>query len=209
MRSWVSDVYNITPSHFLNAGVAGCRHFHLLLKALLDDVENTTIDEVNTAYACILFKGHSKDRTSSRSYRTISTWPVIAKALDLYIHDLYKFYWNSDKADTQYQGEGRLHELAALLLTESILHSVLTLKEPAYVLYLDARSTFDVVLRELLIKNIYGIQPLDQSLLYLDNRLRCRKTFVLLNFIVFVLYNFDFTSFHSGNSRSHIILDVT
>ena len=167
---------NITPSHFLNAGPAGCHHFHLLLKALLDDIQNTTIDEVNTAYACILFKGHSKDRTSSRSYRTISTCPVIAKALDMYIHDLCIPYWNLDKADTQYQGEGRSHELAALLLTESILHSVFTSKEPAYVLYLDARSALDVVLRELLIKNMYAIQPLDQSLIYLDNRLRCKKT---------------------------------
>ena len=76
------------------------------------------------------------------------------------------------------QGEGRSHELAALLLTESILHSVHTLKEPAYILYLDARSAFDVVLRELLIKNMYGIQPLNQSLLYLNNRLKFRKTFV-------------------------------
>ena len=74
----------------------------------------------------------------------------------MYIHDLCKSYWNLDKAETQYQGEGRSHELAALLLTESILHSVHTLKEPAYILYLDARSAFDVVLRELLIKNMLG-----------------------------------------------------
>ena len=138
MRSNVSDLYNITPSHFINAGPAGCYHFHLLLTALLQDIENTTIEEVNTTYAQILFKGHGKDRTSSRSYRTISTCPVIAKALDMYIHDLCRSYWNSDKAETQYQGEGRSHELAALLLTESILHSVFTLKKPAFVLYLDA-----------------------------------------------------------------------
>ena len=88
MKPNVTDLYNITPSHYLNAGPVGCNHFHLLLSALLDDNKNTTISEVNSTYAVVLFKGHQRDRTSSRSYRTISTCPLVAKALDVYIRDL-------------------------------------------------------------------------------------------------------------------------
>ena len=137
------------PNHYNYAGPAGWLHFHLILNCLLNDVNNTDIIEVNTAYACILFKGHGKEKTSDRSYRTISTCPVIAKALDLYIRDLNISSWNSDQAETQFQGEGSSHELAAILLTETIAHSLFTLKKPVFVLYLDAQSAFDVVLSEL------------------------------------------------------------
>ena len=52
---------------------------------------------------------------------------------------------------------------------------------PIFVLYLDARSAFDVVQKELLLKNLYSVQPLDQSFLYLNNRLQNRSTFVDYN----------------------------
>ena len=179
MKPDVSDFYSVTPNHYNYAGPAGWNHFHLLLNTLITDVNNTTIEEINTVYACILFKGHGKDKSSSRSYRTISTCPVVAKALDLHLRDLHIESWNQDQSETQFQGEGSSHELAALLLTECIQHSLYTLKEPLFVLYLDAKSAFDVVLRELLIKNLFNLNEKgDQSLLYLNNRLENRQTFI-------------------------------
>ena len=121
MKPNVLDFYSITPNHYTNAGLVGYEHFHLLLNVLLDDLSNTTITAVNMAYACILFKGHNKDRASAKSYRTISTCPVIAKGLDLYIRRLCISEWNDDQAPTQFQGEKSPHELAAILLTSSIL----------------------------------------------------------------------------------------
>ena len=156
MKPNVNDFYDITPNHYNFAGPAGWKHFHLLLSSLLNDVNNTTIQEINVVFAIILFKGHQKDKTSDRSYHTISTCPVIAKALDLYIRELFIDDWNNDKAETQYQGEGSSHELAAVLLTEVIQHSLYTNKEPVYCLYLDAMSAYDVVLRELMVKNLFN-----------------------------------------------------
>ena len=88
MKPDVCDFYGVTPNHYNFAGPAGWKHFYLLLNALIADVDNITITEVNTVYACILFKGHGKDKSNSRSYRTISSCPVVAKALDLYIRDM-------------------------------------------------------------------------------------------------------------------------
>ena len=103
---------------------------------------------------------------------------MVAKALDLLIRDRHIGSWNKSQAKTQFQGEGSSHDLAAVLLTETVQHSLHTLKRPLYALYLDAKSAFDVVLRELLVKNLYNINTCDHNLLYIDNRLRHRQTFV-------------------------------
>ena len=100
MKPNVIDFFSITPNHYLYAGPQGWKHFSLLLNGLLYDVRNVAIDEVNTAYACILFKGHNKDKTLSNSYRTISTCPVVAKALDLYIRDIHLTNWNLRQMST-------------------------------------------------------------------------------------------------------------
>ena len=71
----------MTINHYYLTGLAGWKHFFLLLNTLLSDVNNTDISEINTVYACILFKGHNKDKCSDCSYRTISSCPVVAKGL--------------------------------------------------------------------------------------------------------------------------------
>ena len=178
MRPNVNDFYSVTLNHYNFAGPAGWKHFNLLLNVFLSDVNNTSIKEINTVYACILFKGHGKDKSSDRSYRTISTCPVVAKALDLYIRDLNIQEWNKKQAETQFQGEGSSHERPAVLLTETIQHSLYFLKQPLFALYLNAESAFDVVLRELLIKNLFHANTSGHTLLYLNNRLENRETVI-------------------------------
>ena len=178
MKPEVNFFFGITVNHYNHAGPAGWLHFHLLLNNLISNVNSTTITEINDVYACILFKGHGKEKTSDRSYRTISTCPVLAKALDLYIRDLHINSWNEDQATTQFQGKGSSHELAAVLLTETIQHSLFTLRQPVFILYLDAQLVFDVVLPELLVKNLFHCNTVGQSLIYLNNRFQNRRTFI-------------------------------
>ena len=61
-------------------------------------------------------------------------------------------------------------------MTECIQFSRFSLKCPLYVLYLDAKSAFDIVQKELLIKNLYAIHGADQMLIRIDNRLQYRET---------------------------------
>ena len=80
------------------------------------------------------------------------------------------------QAPTQFQGEGSSHDLAAVLLTETIQLSLFKLKHPLYALFLDAKSAFDVIVRENAMVAAYkGTQ--DQGLLYLDARMANRRTF--------------------------------
>ena len=108
------------------------------MNSIISNINTSSVKELNTVLALLLHKGHGKSKTSDRAYRTISTCPVIAKGLDMYIHDLFIDLWNSDQADTQYQGEGSSHELASLMITEATQHSLYSSKKPLYMLFMDA-----------------------------------------------------------------------
>ena len=178
MKPTVNDFFSITSEHYINAGKEGLEHFNFLVNVIIEDVNNATLEELNACYALLLFKGHGKSRTMDTAYRTISTCPILAKALDLYIRDLHQGKWKSSQASTQYQGEGSCHDLAALLVTEIIQHSLYTLKEPAYMLFLDAQSAFDRVLPELLIRSLYSAGMDGNSTIFLNNRLTSRRTYL-------------------------------
>ena len=60
----VRDIYNITANHFINAGEEGFIHYNFLLNTIIQETENATIEELNTAHGLIIFKGHGKDKTS-------------------------------------------------------------------------------------------------------------------------------------------------
>ena len=144
----------------------------------IDDIENTTCEELNNAHACILYKGHSKDKTLAGSYRTISTCPFVAKSLDYYIRDISIDDWHAARAETQFLGPAMSHELGALLLTETINHSIKDNNQPVFCLFLDARSAFDLTIREIMIRHLYLLGTNGDSLLYIDNRFKHRKTFM-------------------------------
>ena len=100
----------------------------------------------------------------------------MAKAADLYLRDLYQHHWNSCQADTQYQGEGSNHELAALLVTEVIQYSLNVSKKPVYLLTVDAMSAFDRCLRQILSSQLYKADITGSALTFIDNRLASRAT---------------------------------
>ena len=173
----VSDFFSISAYHFIHAGLAGMIHYNLLLNSFITDVNNCDIKELNTVLALLLYKGHNKDMTLDTSYRTISTCPLLAKSLDLYVRDLFISKWNSCQAKTQYQGESSSHELASLLVTEAVQYSKYERKLPIFLLFLDARSAFDRVVTPYLVRNLYLSGMVGNSLLYTDIRLSNRVTY--------------------------------
>ena len=176
LKKNVKDFYSITALHYINAGDEGIQHFQALINAIIQDVKNATIDELNIAHGIILFKGHKKDKTNERSYRCISSCPFLSKAIDLYFRDLHQQKWDKCQASTQYQGTGSSHDLASLLVTEVVQHSVHVLKQPVFLLALDAQSAFDRCLRQILICELFKAGLNDKSLLLIDNRLASRST---------------------------------
>ena len=178
IKSSVIDLYSVSARHYINGGAIAIKHFQLLLNAVLDDINNYAIDELHTAHAIILYKAHGKDKTSERSYRTISSCPFISKCADKYVGSLENEAWEASEAETQFQGRGKSHEHAGLLLTEAINLTVSVSKKPVFCLYLDAKSAFDRALREILIRRMFLDGTGGHSLLFLDARLQNRKTII-------------------------------
>ena len=178
LRSSVMDYFSVTSLHFLHLGVEGVKHFVFIFNAIIDQINSSSTSELNTVWANILFKGGDKDREHDRSYRTISCCPIVAKALDSYMVELYDGGWSAVQAQTQFQGSNSSHELAALCVTEAIIQGLHTNKEPVYLLLLDAQSAFDRVVIEHAIRCAYVAGTQDEGLLYLDNRLRNRLTYI-------------------------------
>ena len=176
LKKNVSDYFSITALHYLYAGQEGLRHYNCLLNALISDVNNSKIDELNVAHGNILYKGHKKDKSSDRSYRTISSCPFLAKSIDFYLRELYHDCWDSCQAPTQYQGSGSSHELASLLVTEALQYSLHVSNKPVFVLALDAQSAFDRCLRQVLSGELYKAGVPGSAILFMDSRLASRKT---------------------------------
>ena len=176
MKAKVSDIYGISPLHYLNGGEESVKHFQFVLNEVLSDIEKSTVSELNTACGRILYKGHHKDKNIDKSYRTISTCPVLAKALDLHLRDLYQDKWNAVTAETQYQTLGSSHELASLLVTEMIQYSLNVADSPIYLLILDAQSAFDRCLRQVLSTELFMTGMNEAAIKLVDNRLKSRCT---------------------------------
>ena len=68
------------------------------------------------------------------------------------------------------------HEMASLLLTSAIQDS-LNSDKPVFVLLLDAKSAFDLVIREILVRRLFLDSVPDQRVLFWDLRLANRTTF--------------------------------
>ena len=74
----------------------------------------------------------------------------------MYLGELSEDDWKSVQAPTQFQGPGSSHELASLLLTETIVYATLTLGIALWVLFLDKQAAFDSVLKEQVIAGAYA-----------------------------------------------------
>ena len=178
LKPHVCDHFNVSALHYINGGPLAIQHFQVLINSAIDTIETTTCQEMNDAHAIVLYKGHMKDRSAASSYRSISTCPFLAKCLDFYVRGLSIEDWNDGKPETQFLGSNMSHELGALLLTETINHSLKVSHKPVFCLFLDARSAFDLTIREIIIRKLFLLGTSGHRLIYIDNRLKHRRTFL-------------------------------
>ena len=59
----MSDIYSISSQHYLNSGEAAVDHFCQLLNAILENVDNYALTELNSVYAIVLHKAMGRTNT--------------------------------------------------------------------------------------------------------------------------------------------------
>ena len=101
---------------------------------------------------------------------------MLVKALDAYIGSIYAPQWDSSQIDVQFQGPNSSHDLAALQVTELIELSNRALNRPLYAMFLDAKSCFDRVLRQSVIRSAYNVGTTGNVLNIINKRLGNRST---------------------------------
>ena len=54
IRPSVADFFSITAAHYLNGGGTTIRHFQFIVNSILNSIEVSCVEELNTAHAVIL-----------------------------------------------------------------------------------------------------------------------------------------------------------
>ena len=83
LKLHVLDIASITPTHYLAMGEPGVIYFQSLLTLLIDNVNLAALEELNAVWAVMLHKERTKPNHLARSWRYISTCPLLAKAMYL------------------------------------------------------------------------------------------------------------------------------
>ena len=65
IKASVTQIHLFSALHYLNGGQAAVTHLRLIINAVLDDIENFALDELNKVYAILLHKGNGKDKNSA------------------------------------------------------------------------------------------------------------------------------------------------
>ena len=60
MKLTVSDLWSVTPLHFLHAGYQSLLHFNFLMNRIISVINCSSVKELNTVMAILLYKGHGK-----------------------------------------------------------------------------------------------------------------------------------------------------
>ena len=105
VRPDVLDLFSISARLYLMAGAAGHEHFAAILNLIISNINLSTAAELNSTWSVMLHKGHGKPRSLCRSWRCISTCPLVPKALDLYVSDLHSDNWALGSAPTQFMAK--------------------------------------------------------------------------------------------------------
>ena len=119
----------------------------------------------------MLSKDHGKPPSLCHSWRCISTCLLVPKSLNLYISDPHRVLAS---ASAQFMTRGSSHELAKLLLTETICYTTLTW----------------ILLLEHILSEAFSAADdhADQSLVYMTHRLTARRTFLQFSSTLMDLY---------------------
>ena len=109
-------------------------------------------------------KGDGKD---SKNYRGITVLPILLKVIEFILREDLKEVALPVQSQLQRGFTENSSPLNAAFLVEEFYRESKNLNKPVYIAFLDAKSAFDVVVREILMRKVYlyGISPASWQLI--------------------------------------------
>ena len=123
LKPHITD-YSSDPNALSCHCCVGINCFKELLNLLIRNVALGNLLEINSVWSYMLYKDRSRPCDLGNSWRTISSCPLVSKAMDMYVITFHKPQWYASCAPTQYMKPSSSHEVAAVFLTKVILHTV-------------------------------------------------------------------------------------
>ena len=67
LKPTVRDIYGNSPHHYIQAGDDGVTHYTFLLNLIIKDISLASLEELNSTWSYICFKGGAKQRDQASS----------------------------------------------------------------------------------------------------------------------------------------------
>lgn len=165
-RNKATDYFGVSAEHFIYGGNELLEYLRQLLNT---SFEHCYIpDEMKIGSLFPVFKNKG-ERSDVRNYRGITVNPTISKIIEKII----KLRENDKILGTQNPLQRGFTENTSPLIAELIIEEFerenKDLKKPTYIALLDAKSAFDVVVHDNLIRRLFQIGISHQSILILQN----------------------------------------
>ena len=153
-RGKSADVYGLTAEHFLYGGDNLLSIVYNILQAMIR--LGKVPDCLKTGLISPVFKNKGSNK-ESKNYRGITVTPVLSKTLELLLRKTIRPAIDKVQSDLQ-RGftEGSSCMNCALIL-EEYLRECKDMNKTTYVAFLDAKSAFDVVSHDSLLRKLFNI----------------------------------------------------
>ena len=153
-RGKAADDMGITAEHFIHADETVLDALCLLLNSLFQAGQVT--DSMKTGLVTPVFKKKGSN-TDSENYRGITVIPILTKILELVIRDRIKPLILEKQNNLQRGFTENSSPMNTSLILGEYIRDRQDSQMPAYIAFLDAKSAFDVVSHQSLMRKLFHI----------------------------------------------------
>lgn len=148
------DIYGLTAEHFQHGGEKLTEHVVNIIHCVVNEGEIPDSLKLGLLTPIFKKKGSNKD---SKNYRGITITPVLSKIIELVLRAKIRPVINEVQSPLQRGFTEQSSAMNCALIVEEFLRECKDLNKTAYIAFLDAKSAFDVVSHDSLLRKLFNI----------------------------------------------------
>ena len=149
------DIYKLTVEHLRNSGDETLSLVLYLLNLIIDNINQLSSTQLNTAAASIVYKGKKKPIYHHKSYRQVRVTPLIGRCLDEHIRPNLVTLTKPIQNSSQYGFTEDITYMMGALQRHEVEKFCVDNKKTFFGCSLDGDSAFEVVNRAIQTRELY------------------------------------------------------